>query len=181
MAVLDILTAPHPLLEGRARTVVADEFGDELVQRVSDMAETMYAAPGVGLAAPQIADPRRIIVLDPGEKEERGRRFFAMVNPKITERSFDTIPWNETCLSVPEFEIELQRSRRVKVEWQDPADGSPKSAWFEDYEAVIVQHELDHLEGTVLLDRASRFKRSWYLKKTKSSRTRVPARENVGR
>ena len=182
MAVLDILVAPHPLLEARARPVVADEFGDELVQRVSDMAETMYAAPGVGLAGPQVADPRRIIVLDPGEKEERGKRFFAMINPRILERSADTIPWSETCLSVPEFEIELQRARRVKVEWQDPADGKPKSAWFEEYEAVIVQHELDHLEGTILLDRASRFKRSWYLKrvsKTKSSRSRVLAREDA--
>ncbi|MEQ1503766.1 MAG: peptide deformylase [Myxococcota bacterium] len=172
MAVLDIITAPHPLLEGRARDVQPDEFGPELVARVSDMAETMYAAPGVGLAAPQVSDPRRIVVLDPGEKSERGRRFFAMCNPKIVERSFETIPWNETCLSVPEFEIELQRNRRVKVEWQNPADGAAQSGWFEEYEAVIVQHELDHLEGTVLLDRASRFKRSWYLKRAAKSRKR---------
>lgn len=165
MAVLDIITAPHPLLEKRARTVEPDEFGPDLVKRVSDMAETMYAAPGVGLAAPQIADSRRVLVLDPGEKEERGRRFFAMVNPVIVERSADLIPWNETCLSVPEFEIELQRHRRVKVEWQDPADGSKREGWFEDYESVIVQHELDHLDGTVLLDRASRFKRGWYLRR----------------
>lgn len=172
MAVLDILTAPHPLLEKRAREVAPDEFGPDLVQRTSDMAETMYAAPGVGLAAPQVADPRRIIVMDSGEHEERGVRFFAMVNPKIAERSEDIIPWNETCLSVPEFEIELQRNRRVRVEWQDPADGSAKTAWFEDYEAVIVQHELDHLEGTVLLDRASRFKRTWYLARVAKSRKR---------
>ncbi len=167
MAVLDIITAPHPILERRAREVEADEFGPELVQRVSDMAETMYAAPGVGLAAPQVSDPRRIVVVDPGEKEDRGRRFFAMCNPRIVERSQQTIPWMETCLSVPEFEIEIRRSFRIRVEWQDPADGSPKSGWFEEYEAVIVQHELDHLEGTVLLDRASHFKRSRYLKKLK--------------
>jgi peptide deformylase len=172
MAVLDILTAPHPLLEKRAREVEPDEFGPDLVQRTSDMAETMYAAPGVGLAAPQVSDPRRIIVIDSGEHEERGARFFAMVNPKIVERSQEKIPWNETCLSVPEFEIELERSRRVRVEWQDPADGKPRSSWFEDYEAVIVQHELDHLEGTVLLDRASRFKRTWYLARVAKSRKR---------
>lgn len=172
MAVLDILTAPHPLLEKRAREVASDEFGPDLVQRTSDMAETMYAAPGVGLAGPQVSDPRRILVLDSGEHEERGVRFFAMINPKIVERSQDMIPWNETCLSVPEFEIELQRNRRVQVEWQDPADGAPKSAWFEDYEAVIVQHELDHLEGMVLLDRASRFKRTWYLARVSKSRKR---------
>ncbi|MEQ1570852.1 MAG: peptide deformylase [Myxococcota bacterium] len=172
MAVLDILTAPHPILEAKARPVAPDEFGPDLAKRVSDMAETMYAAPGVGLAAPQVSDPRRIVVLDPGEKEERGQRFFAMVNPKIVERSADHIPWNETCLSVPEFEIELQRNRRVRVEWQDPSDGSIRDGWFEDYEAVIVQHELDHLDGTVLLDRASRFKRSWYLKRVVKARKR---------
>jgi peptide deformylase len=172
MALLDIITAPHPLLEGRAREVAADEFGPDLAQRVSDMAETMYAAPGVGLAAPQVSDPRRIVVIDSGEKEVRGKRFFALVNPRIVERSADTIPWNETCLSVPEFEIEIVRSRRVRVEWQDPSTGSVRSEWFEDYESVIVQHEIDHLEGTVLLDRASRFKRSWYLKRVTKSRKR---------
>jgi peptide deformylase len=172
MAVLDILTAPHPLLEQRAREIAPDEFGAELEQRASDMAETMYAAPGVGLAAPQVSDPRRLLVLDPGEKEERGRRFFAMANPKIVERSADFIDWNETCLSVPEFEIELRRNRRVRVEWQHPRDGATRTAWFEDYEAVIVQHELDHLDGTVLLDRASRFKRSWYLRRVSKVKKR---------
>lgn len=172
MALLDIITAPHPLLEGRAREVTPEEFGPELVQRTSDMAETMYAAPGVGLAAPQVSDPRRVIVVDSGEKENRGKRFFALVNPRIVERSADTIPWNETCLSVPEFEIEIVRARRIRVEWQDPADGSARTEWFEDYESVIVQHELDHLDGTVLLDRASRFKRSWYLKRVTKARKR---------
>lgn len=179
MAVLDIIVAPHPILEGRAREVQPDEFGTDLVRRVSDMAETMYAAPGVGLAAPQVSDPRRIVVMDPGEKEERGRRFFALVNPRIVERSFEMIPWNETCLSVPEFEIELQRNRKVRVEWQDPENGAPRSEWFEDYEAVIVQHELDHLEGTVLLDRASRFKRSWYLKRVAKLKKRDRLAERV--
>jgi peptide deformylase len=172
MAVLDILTAPHPLLEQRARDVAPDEFGAELEQRMSDMAETMYAAPGVGLAGPQIADPRRLLVLDSGEKEERGRRFFAMANPRIVEKSAEFIDWSETCLSVPEFEIEIRRHRRVRVAWQDPKDGAPREAWFEDYEAVIVQHELDHLDGTVLLDHASRFKRGWWLRRTSKTKKR---------
>ncbi len=175
MAVLDILTAPHPTLEKRARDVEPDEFGPDLERRVSDMAETMYAAPGVGLAAPQVNDARRLLVLDPGEKEERGRRFFAMANPKILEHGEDFIDWNETCLSVPEFEIELRRWRRVKIGWQDPKDGAPREGWFEDYEAVIVQHELDHLDGTVLLDKASKFKRSWYLRRA----SKVKKREKV--
>jgi len=173
MALLDIITAPHPLLEGRAREVRPDEFGEQLAQRVSDMAETMYAAPGVGLAAPQVSDPRQIIVLDPGDNEQRGNRFFGLVNPRIVERSSRTIPWMETCLSVPDFEIELQRHFRVVVEWQAPLDGSMQREAFEEYESVIVQHELDHLDGTVLLDRASRFKRSRYLRRIAKTKKRV--------
>lgn len=168
MPTLDIITAPHPVLEMAARPVEADEFGEALAQHVRDMAETMYAAPGVGLAAPQVSDPRQIVVIDPGEKHERGVRFFAMVNPRIVERSSDTIPWYETCLSVPEIEVKVIRNRRIKVTWQAPEDGSPREGWFEDYEAVIVQHELDHLKGTVLLDRVSRFKRARYLKSLKT-------------
>jgi len=171
MPILDIITAPHPVLEMKARTVEADEFGPELALLTRNMAETMYAAPGVGLAAPQVSDPRRIVVVDPGEKHERGVRFFAMVNPRIVERSDETIPWYETCLSVPEIEVKVIRSKRIKVEWQDPEDGSPREGWFEEYEAVIVQHELDHLQGTIILDRVSRFKRARYLKSHKSKVT----------
>ncbi len=170
MAILDIITAPHPILEMAARPVEPDEFGPELGQHVKDMAETMYAAPGVGLAAPQVSDPRRLVVIDPGDKHERGIRFFAMCNPGIVERSKETIPWYETCLSVPELEVKVIRSKRIKVTWQDPEDGSPKEGWFEDYEAVIVQHELDHLLGTVILGRASRFKRARYLKSQKKAK-----------
>lgn len=175
MAVLDIITAPHPVLELRAREVREDEFGEALAKHVSDMAETMYAAPGVGLAAPQVSDPRRIVVIDPGEKEERGVRFFAMVNPVIVERSQETIPWVETCLSVPDLEVEVQRNKRVRVTWRDPLTGEARDGWFQEYEAVIVQHELDHLEGTLLLDRVSGFKRRRYLKKASKSRARVMA------
>jgi peptide deformylase len=172
MATLEIITAPHPILEMAARPVQEDEFGPALEALTRDMAETMYAAPGVGLAAPQVSDPRRILVLDPGEKKERGIRFFAMVNPEIVERSDDTIPWYETCLSVPEIEVKVIRNQRIKVRWRTP-DGGSAEGWFEDYEAVIVQHELDHLAGTVLLDRVSRIKRARYLKTTK--KLKVPA------
>ena len=167
MAILNILVAPHPILENNARKVRDDEFGPALRVHTSDMAETMYHAPGVGLAAPQIADSRRIVVIDPGEGDARGRRFFAMCNPDIIERSKDTIPWTETCLSVPGMEVEVQRNRRVHVQWQQPVDGALQTAWFEDFEAVIVQHELDHLIGTVILDRVSGFKRRRYMKNLK--------------
>ncbi len=170
MAILEIIEAPHPMLEKKAREVRSDEFGGALKVHVSDMAETMYAAPGVGLAAPQIGDSRRIVVLDPGEKANRGKRFFGMVNPRITERSNETILWWETCLSVPELEVEVKRNKRITVVWQDALDGSEQTAGFEEYEAVIVQHELDHLEGTVLLDRVSGFKRRRYIQRVARAR-----------
>ncbi len=173
MAVLDIITAPHPVLELKAREVEADEFGAELASHVSDMAETMYAAPGVGLAAPQVSDPRRILVIDPGERAERGRRFFALVNPKIVQASDEMIPWNETCLSVPEFEVEVMRHQHIVVGFQDPATGEAKEESFSDYEAVIVQHEMDHLMGTLLLDHASRFKRGRYMKRVAKAKKRT--------
>lgn len=171
MAVLDIVTAPHAILAKKARPVRDDEFGPALARHMSDMAETMYAAPGVGLAAPQVGDSRRIVVIDPAERDERGVRFFTLVNPVIVERSRERIVWNETCLSVPEFEVEVRRHLRIRLNWRDP-DGSARSDVFEEYEAVIVQHELDHLEGTVLLDKASRFKRSRYLKRVAKARKR---------
>ncbi len=166
MAILDIITAPHPILEMAARNVEDDEFGPELEVHMRNMAETMYAAPGVGLAAPQVSDPRRIVVVDSSPKEERGRRLFLMVNPVIAERSEDLIPWYETCLSVPDIEVKVMRNRRVRIEFREP-NGTERSEWFEEYEAVIVQHELDHLAGTVLLDRASRMKKAKYLRAVK--------------
>jgi peptide deformylase len=173
MAVLPIITAPHPILAGKARDVRDDEFGPELDTFVSDMAETMYAAPGVGLAAPQVADPRRIVVIDSGkEPDEGGSGLLRMVNPKITARSKETIPWNETCLSVPELEVTVQRSKHITVTWRTPL-GEPMEQDFHDFEAVICQHELDHLIGTVLLDRVSRFRRGRYLKKVKKFQRRA--------
>lgn len=166
MAVLDIITVPHPILAQRARAVRDDEFGEALAKHLSDMAETMYAAPGVGLAAPQVSDPRRIVVMDSGEGEVRGANLLKMVNPEIVARSEDTILWQETCLSVPDLEVTVERNRRVQVAWRE-ADGAERTRWFVEYEAVIVQHELDHLLGTVLLDRVSSFRKSRYLKKAK--------------
>lgn len=166
MALLNIITVPHPVLAAEAREVREDEFGPELATLLSNMAETMYAAPGVGLAAPQVADGRRIITVDPGEGDMRGTKLYKMVNPRITDWSKDTIQWRETCLSVPELEVEVERHLRVFVEWRD-AEGGHHSQWFEEFEAVIIQHELDHLVGTVLLDRVSGFRKRRYLKKAK--------------
>ncbi len=176
MAVLEVLTVPHPILAATAREVTEDELGPALERRLSDMAETMYAAPGVGLAGPQVGDDRRIIVMDSGEGGERGQRLRKMVNPRLLDQGSETITWSETCLSVPEFDVDVSRPRQVVVEWRDPAGGSHTET-FEDYEAVIVQHELDHLRGTVILDKVSRFRRSRYLKKMRRGpREEVEAR-----
>ena len=168
MAILEIIEAPHPVLSAKARPVRDDEFGDTLAAHMQDMAETMYAAPGVGLAAPQVGDSRRIVVADPGNDDDEGgeRHLYLMVNPVITERSREMIEGEEQCLSVPDMTIKVKRHRRVRIRWQDP-HGITHDESFEDWAATVMQHELDHLDGTTLYDRASRLKRSRYVKRRK--------------
>lgn len=172
MAVLPILTAPHPLLTQKARPVRDDEFGPELHKRLQDMAETMYAAPGVGLAGPQVGDLRRILCCDVTEdrdddgKREKGKDLRFMCNPEILESSKELFTWEEGCLSVPEFWEFLERPRVVKVRYFDTL-GNEHIDTFSDYPAIIVQHEMDHLNGVILLDKVSRLKRTRYLKKAK--------------
>jgi len=161
MALLPIVTAPAPILSAKARTVRAEEFGSELEAHLASMAETMYDAPGVGLAAPQVNDGRRILVMD--SQKEDGVGLLKMVNPKVTAVSEETQFFNETCLSVPTLEVRVERHQWVTVEYKTPK-GKAEEITLEGYEAVIVQHELDHLVGSVLLDRVSRFKKSRYLK-----------------
>lgn len=182
MAVLHILTVPNPVLSRKCRPVEPGEFGESLQRFVSDLAETMYAAPGVGLAAPQCGDLRRIIVVDPGnstrEQDEDGHptnpRFLALINPTVIEASRERIVWEEGCLSVPEFNEDIARPRRVHVRFLDE-QGKPQQQWFEEYDAVVVQHEMDHLEGTVILDRVSNMKKGRYLAKRSKERVRVGA------
>lgn len=171
MALLDIIEAPHPVLKKKAREVRDDEFGPTLAKLFEDMAETMYAAPGVGLAAPQVGDARRILVADPGFEGEdgeanKGAQLVYMANPVIVSRSDDTITWSEACLSVPEYSQDVRRSNQIVVRYQD-ADGTAHERTYEEFPAVVIQHEMDHLEGITLLEYSSRFKRGRYLKKQK--------------
>ena len=127
------------------------------------MGETMYDAPGVGLAAPQIGDGRRILVADPGNNDDaEPRRLYQMVNPKIIGHSNDKINYEESCLSVPKFYLTVKRHQSITLEWQDAA-GIVFREIFEDFPAIVLQHELDHLEGITLLDKSSRLRRSLYL------------------
>lgn len=169
MALLPILEAPHPILSKKARSVSEDEFGSDLERLLADMTETMYAAPGVGLAAPQVADSRRILVIDPGFEGEdgetqKGIQLLHMVNPVITARSRDSIKWEESCLSVPEYFVDVNRAQRITVAWRD-GKGEAHEQEFSDFPAVVIQHEMDHLEGVTLLNKSSRLKRSRYLKR----------------
>ena len=171
MAILPILEAPHPVLSAAARDVTDEEFDASLETFVSNMAETMYAAPGVGLAAPQVGDGRRILVanLKGDVDEESTDEWIAMINPVIVERSDRMIRWDESCLSVPEYELGVDRHYRIHVKWRDMA-GDPQQGWFEEFPAVVLQHEMDHLDGVTLLDRSSRMKRSRYLARRKKAR-----------
>jgi peptide deformylase len=170
--ILPILTVPNPLLNQKARPVRPDEFGQALLKRMTDMAETMYAAPGVGLAGPQVGDLRRILVCDLTEdrdedgRREKGKALFHMVNPEIVWASDEQFRWEEGCLSVPEFWEYFERPRQVRIRYQDPL-GEVHEVDVCDYPGVIVQHEMDHLEGVTLLDRVSRLKKGRYLKKVK--------------
>tara|TARA_Y100001978_G_scaffold51570_1_gene46416 strand:+ start:236 stop:763 length:528 start_codon:yes stop_codon:yes gene_type:complete len=171
LAILPILEVPHRVLSTRARDLTADEFNPDLEQFVSSMAETMYAAPGVGLAAPQVGDGRRILVanLKGDVDEESADEFIAMINPVILERSEKTIRWEESCLSIPEYELTVERNHRIHVRWND-VNGDTQDGWFEEFPAVVVQHEMDHLDGVTLLDHSSRLKRSRYLARRKKAR-----------
>jgi len=159
MAVRPILQYPAPVLKTRAELV--RDIDGEVARLVEDMAETMYAAPGVGLAAPQIGIGRRVIVLDiHGEDEEPGKRLLRLINPVIAEREGE-ITWEEGCLSVPDLTAPIKRARRVLVRAWTP-DEREIELEGEDLLAVALQHEIDHLDGKLFLDHLSRLKRDLY-------------------
>lgn len=163
MAVRPILTVPDPILKQRSEAVA--EVDDELRALMDDMLETMYAAPGIGLAAIQIGVPRRVIVMDIS-KEEDGKepRFF--VNPEIVWSSDELFTYEEGCLSVPEVYDEVERPARVRLTYLN-YKGERVEEEAEGLFAVCIQHEMDHLEGVLFIDHLSRLKREQAVKKVK--------------
>jgi len=140
---------------------------DELRALMDDMLETMYAAPGIGLAAVQVGVPKRVIVMDlTREEEQRGPRYF--VNPEITWRSEETVPYEEGCLSVPEIYDEVERPARVKLKYLN-YQGEAVEEEAEGLFAVCIQHEMDHLEGVLFIDHLSRLKRERAVAKVKKA------------
>jgi len=159
VALRTIHTFPAPVLKERAAPVT--EIDGRVAQLLEDMAETMYAAPGIGLAAPQVGVGSRIIVLDVHDEETGpGRNLLRIINPEIVERDGEIL-WEEGCLSVPDFTAEVKRARRILVRgWT--AEQRELEIEAEELLAVALQHEIDHLEGTLFLDRISRLKRDLY-------------------
>ena len=166
MAIRPIITVPDPILKQVSKPVEA--VTDEIRALMDDMLETMYDAPGIGLAAVQIGVPLRVIVMDlAGENEERAPRYF--VNPEILERAEAKKAYEEGCLSVPDFTETVERPERVKLRYLN-YQGEPVEEWAEGLYAVCIQHEMDHLEGTLFIDYLSRLKRAFAVGKAKKAR-----------
>jgi len=163
MALREILIVPDPLLKQVSKPV--DRVDDDLRALMDDMLETMYAAPGIGLAAIQIGVPKRVIVMDIAKQDEpKAPRYF--VNPEILWASEETAPYEEGCLSVPEIYDEVERPARVKIRYLNYA-GEPVEEDAEGLFAVCIQHEMDHLDGVLFIDHLSRLKREQAVKKVK--------------
>jgi len=159
MALRKILQYPDPVLHEPARPV-GDIDGD-VARLLEDMAETMYAAPGVVLAATQVGVGQRVVVLDVRRGDEaRGARLLRLINPEIVERDGELV-WEEGCLSVPELTAPVKRARRVLVRAWTPEEKEVQVEG-EELLAVALQHEIDHLDGKLFLDRLSRLKRDLY-------------------
>lgn len=182
MALRRILKFPASELKRNAADVA--EIDGRIDALLGDMADTMYAAPGVGLAAPQIGISERLITLDV-DPDEPGKHLFKLVNPQIVERD-GTVMWEEACLSVVDYAAEVRRSARVLVrawtleqqEIEIEADGLL---------AVALQHEIDHLDGKLFIDRLSSLKRESYKRKLKKMMREgvdldtLPSRPNADR
>ncbi|QGM47612.1 peptide deformylase [Methylocystis heyeri] len=167
MALLPILTLPDPRLRQISKAV--ETLDAEIQRLLDDMLETMYDAPGVGLAAIQIGAPKRIVVIDTAKQEEDRSPLF-LINPEIVWASEELSTYNEGCLSVPEYFEDVQRPARVRVRHLDRS-GDLLEFDAEGLLATVVQHELDHLEGGLFIDHLSRLKRERVVKKfTKAAR-----------
>jgi peptide deformylase len=159
---LPILIHPDPRLKKVADAV--PDISDELRQLADDMLETMYDAPGIGLAAPQIGAGHRLIVLDCEKGEEATPRPLAMFNPEVVAASDETSVYEEGCLSIPEQYAEVERPAEVTVRWMD-RDGNAQERDFDGLWATCLQHEIDHLNGVLFIDYLKPLKRQLITRK----------------
>ncbi|RVT93673.1 peptide deformylase [Sphingomonas crocodyli] len=171
MAIRPILEAP----DARLRTISTpvETVDDDLRVLIGDMFETMYDAPGIGLAAIQIGEPKRVLVIDLQEEEDAEgkpiRKPLVFINPELFDPSDDFSVYNEGCLSVPDQYAEVERPAIVHARWLDE-NGAKHEEKIEGMLATCLQHEMDHLEGILFIDHLSRLKRDMVLKKLDKAR-----------
>jgi peptide deformylase len=168
MSVLNILTYPDPFLKTKAKPV--DAVDDSVRMLIDDMVETLRSARGIGLAATQVGDERRVIVLDvpeedDGEEEGERRIHLTLVNPEIISSEGDT-KFEEGCLSVPGFTADVKRAATINVKALD-REGKQVEFMAHDLLSIAIQHEIDHLDGILFIDRLSRLKRELLKRKIK--------------
>ena len=169
MAKRDIIILPDPLLRAKSKPV--ERVDDALRKLADDMLETMYAAPGIGLAAIQVGVDRRLLVLDVGEKEEAPPNPLVLINPTIVKVGDELAPYEEGCLSIPDVRVEIERPSSLIVQFLD-RDGKSQQLAAEGLLATAIQHEMDHLDGRLIIDFLSRLKRDMVVRRfKKQSRT----------
>lgn len=152
MAILPIVQFPNPVLAMNCQPV--QEINDQIRRLAADMGETMYKAPGVGLAAPQVGEPIRMVVLDVSEEKNN---LMTLINPVITQRSQEQEIGEEGCLSLPGIWEKVSRSTEITLKYTD-LEGKEQELHADGLLAICIQHELDHLNGTVFIDHLSRLK-----------------------
>ncbi|MFO7965706.1 MAG: peptide deformylase [Desulfobacterales bacterium] len=160
---MEILTYPDTFLKTPAKQVT--DIDGALQELIDDMAGTMYAAPGIGLAAVQVGIDKSLVVYDISPREE-GRCLDVLINPKIISAEGTTVSEDEGCLSVPDFRSDVKRHARVQVEAVD-RHGNPLRFEAEGLLAIMLQHEIDHLNGILFIDRISKLKRELYTRRIK--------------
>lgn len=176
MTILKIVEYPDPFLAQKTRQV--EHIDKKILKLIEDMAETMFDAPGVGLAAPQVGSNLRLIIYDPdagletkGEASNPKKNVTALINPEIISASGQIISENEACLSVPDYSADVKRYEKVTVRAQNK-EGKNLEFTTDGIQAVIMQHEIDHLDGTLYIDRISKLKRNMYRKKRTKRQSR---------
>lgn len=173
MSLLPIIEIPDPLLRRQSESV--ERFDDELKRLIADMFDTMYKAPGIGLAAVQVAVPRRLLVIDLQEPESDAedappvRDPYVFINPEVVQVSDARKIYNEGCLSIPDQYAEVERPDIVRARWLD-AEGKQQEGEFGGLMSVCLQHEIDHLNGILFIDHLSRLKRDMVVKKVLKAR-----------
>ncbi len=173
MAIRHIILHPDPRL--KTRTEPAGKVDSQIRQLADDMLETMYNAPGVGLAAPQVGVMKRLLVMDCIKEEGVDPRPMVLLDPEIAWRSDETSIYEEGCLSIPEHYADVERPSEVEVSWRD-LDGTERSERFGGLWATCVQHEIDHLEGRLFIDYLKPLRRQMITRKmTKLKRERARA------